>query len=108
MANGTTATSSAATLSAALGALSTPGVFQLLGNHMTQAEELADVQVIDNMQMNPAIAPMLMASLSADTPAGVRSLIADGLANPATLQANLSNAKSQLLATKLGLSGLLG
>jgi hypothetical protein len=108
MSNGTAATNIGSALQAALTALGTPGTLQLLGKHMTQAEELADVQLIDNMQMNPTIAPMLVSALSPDTPAGVKSLIMDGLANPATLQANLSMAKSQLLATRLGLAGLFG
>jgi hypothetical protein len=107
MSNGS-ATSIGSALQAALAALGTPGTFALLSKHMTQAEEMQDVQLIDNMQMNPAMAPMFVASLSADTPANVRSLIMDGLANPAVLQMNLSQAKSQLLATRLGLSGLIG
>jgi hypothetical protein len=113
MSNGTTiATTTVNALSSALSALS-PGQLSKLGKHLTQSDEMKALQVIDAMIANPAAAASMSAQLTLipNLPLTVTSWVNDAIANPATFQANMSQAKAALLSTATSpniLGGLFG
>jgi hypothetical protein len=85
---------------------STPGVFTMFGNQLTQSNEMKALQLIDTMQLNPLMAPNLFSALAGikGVPANVVSLVSDALATPANFATGMSQAKAALLSTHLGIS----
>lgn len=83
-----------------------------LGRHLTQSQEMAALQIVDTMQANPTIAPMLLPSLSTvqNLPPEVMMWVTAALSNPAEYQQNMTQAKAALMAkaTAPGVLGNLG
>jgi hypothetical protein len=104
-------TTIAASLSTLLGGLS-PIQLGKLGNHLTQSSEMQALQIVDTMQMNPSIAPMLLPSLSSipNMPPEVTTWVTAAITNPAEFQQNMTQAKAalQVKAVAPGLLGNLG
>lgn len=89
----------------------TPGALSALGNSgLTQANEFRAAQIIDAMQMTPAEAPQLLASLEAiqGVPAQTLSDVTEALNQPANFQMLMANAKASLMAAvSTGLASLV-
>lgn len=91
----------------------TPGALQVLGNHLTQSNEMQAINVLDAMAANPATAASLLPELTAipSLPATVTNWVTQAIANPAQFSNNIAQAKNSLLqvATSSGtLGGLFG
>jgi hypothetical protein len=110
MSNGTTATV-ATGISTFLSSLS-PGQLLKLRTHLTQSQEMQALQDLAAMQANPALAPSLLASLSAipNLPPAVLTWVTAGLAQPANFQTDIAQAEAALQAAAVnpGILGSLG
>lgn len=96
---------SASTLTALANSLSalTPAEINLLGGHLTQAEELQAMQVLDNMAANQSTAASLLPQLTAiaNVPATVLNWVDQALATPGQFVNYIAQAKNALLSTSI-------
>lgn len=79
---------------------STPGAWTVFTNHLSTANEMQAVQLLDSMQTNPALAPNLLPALLAipNLPPAVASNVQEALTQPPNFQMLMANAKAALLA----------
>jgi hypothetical protein len=102
-------------LSASLGSLPYGGL-RLLGNHLTQSQEMQAMSILDAMEANPMAAPSELAALTAlfgaGAPATVMNYVQAAMIQTANIPAfiqNITQAKVELtkLATSPDLLGRL-
>jgi hypothetical protein len=111
MSNGTTAANIATSLSSIFANL-TPGQLGRLGHHLSQSDEMHALIILNNMELNPVIAPNLLPGLSVipNLPDQVMTWVGAAIATPANFAANMAQAKAalQAAATNPGILGSLG
>lgn len=91
---------------------SVPGGLAIFGNHLSQADEVADIQVLDTMMANPAMAAAFLSQMRPSTPPQVMQWVNMAVANSGNtsqFQMYIAQAKSALLqSVSSGLAGALG
>lgn len=102
-------------ISAALSSLFanlTPVQLGKIGNHLTQSNEVNALLIVDRMQSTPALAPMLLATLSTipNLPPNVMTWVEEALTDPPNAGQSYAQAKSALMqaAVAPGVLGNLG
>jgi hypothetical protein len=99
-------------LSTALQTLgSTPGALSLLGTHLSQANEMQALEVLDQMEANPATAASLLPELTtiANIPPTVTNWVNQAITGgPANFSSNIAQAKNALLQAATSSSTLGG
>ena len=89
-----------------------PNQLGLLGQHLTQSNEMRALQILSAMATSPAIAPSLMGSLTTipGVPSQVLTWVSIAIAQPATFQENIAQAEAALqsAAVSPGILGNLG
>lgn len=104
-------TSIATAVSTALSSL-TPRQLSLLGNHLTQSQEMQALGILSTMKANPALAPTLVGSLFQipNLPDNVKTWVEAAVTEPASFQSNMDQAiaATQQAAVAPGILGNLG
>jgi len=91
---------------------STPGALNLLGSHLSQANEMQALEVLDQMEANPATAASLLPELTtiANIPPTVTNWVNQAITGgQQSFSSNIAQAKNALLqaATSTGTLGTL-
>lgn len=90
---------------------STPGALNLLGSHLSQANEMQALEVLDQMEANPSTAAALLPELTsiANIPPTVTNWVNQAITQPTNFASNIAQAKNALLvaATSTGTLGTL-
>ena len=101
----------ASSISSILGNLS-PGQLWVLGHHLTSSQEMQALQILSNMEQNPALAPSLLPSLSTipNLPPEVLTWVTSAIGTPASFANDMAQAMAALQAAAVhpGLLGNLG
>ena len=93
---------------------STPGALNLLGTHLTTANEMQALEVLDQMEANPSTAASLLPELTtiSGIPPTVTNWVNQAITGgPANFGNNIGQAKNELLQASMStgtLGGLFG
>ena len=87
---------------------STPGALNLLGNQFTATEEAQALDLIDQMEINPAMAPTLLQQLTGlkNLPLTVTNWVDQALSDPANFKNDMAQAKNSLISAVASPSAL--